>query len=148
MQYWIQIYISDTYIEEEGRPQSQITASLYGDMFVGMMTQPATQWANRSSHGQLPSVSFLSVENLYKNLLFIRVMYTSTLQLSKCHTPYPSSHPGSWHHDQHQQTQASWMDSPCTILTWWPYQRGSPWLHRTLSLHHRHIRNEICKLLR
>ena len=56
-------FISDSYIEEEGRPQSQITASLYGEMPVGMMAQPASQWANRSSHGQLPPVSFLSVEN-------------------------------------------------------------------------------------
>eukprot|EP00090_Calanus_glacialis_P004420 TRINITY_DN13299_c0_g1_i1.p1 TRINITY_DN13299_c0_g1~~TRINITY_DN13299_c0_g1_i1.p1 ORF type:complete len:111 (+),score=22.90 TRINITY_DN13299_c0_g1_i1:174-506(+) len=56
-------YPIDSYIEEEGRPQSQITASLYGEMPVGMMAQHTSQWANRSSHGQLPPVSFISVEN-------------------------------------------------------------------------------------
>ena len=56
-------FVLDSCIEEEGRPQSQITASLYGEMPVGMMAQPSIQWANRSSHGQLPPVSFLSVEN-------------------------------------------------------------------------------------
>ena len=113
------------------------------------MAQPSIQWANRSSHGQLPPVSFLSVENWCKYFIFIRVMQTSTLQLSKCPTQYPSSHhhPGSWHHDQHQQIKASWMDNPFTIPTWWPYQRGRRWMHRTFSLHQRHTKNVMGDIL-
>ena len=40
------------------------------EMPGGMMAQPASQWANRSSHGQLPPVSFLSVENLLQRFAF------------------------------------------------------------------------------
>ena len=35
-------FVLDSYIEEEGRPQSRITASLYGEMPLGMMPQPAS----------------------------------------------------------------------------------------------------------
>ena len=55
-------YASDSYIEEEGRPQSQITASLYGEVPYGMMGQQGNQWVNKSAHGHLPPVSFLPIE--------------------------------------------------------------------------------------
>jgi len=56
-------YPIDSYIEEDERPKSVITASLYGEMTRGMMNQPGAQWANRAQHGQMPPVSFLKVEN-------------------------------------------------------------------------------------
>ena len=42
----------DAYIEEEGRPKSSITASLYGET-----NDHTGQWANRPTNGQMPLVS-------------------------------------------------------------------------------------------
>ena len=42
----------DAYIEEEGRPKSSITASLYGEN-----NDHTGQWAKRPTNGQMPPVS-------------------------------------------------------------------------------------------
>ena len=136
----VTLALLDSYIEEDERPKSVITASLYGEMTRGMMNQPGAQWANRAQHGQMPPVSFLKVENWFKDLLFIRDISTSTLLRYKCPTITRTNHPPhATSPPAHQAiTQVVWVASKCTIPTWWPYQKEG---NQTLHLPHHHNRN-------